>query len=411
MTGPTAAIGAPIVSKDADEQVVTAPVLVPDQPDRERHKYRAENIANVARSFLPDGKIDAMHAGGDVGHPTESYVAPDTLRFDGADRTIPAGTWMVSAKVTDESVWRDIKAGDLTGVSVFGPVRAVYDSDGEQLDIEEIARPVGPSTGAGAQPELANSFADGGPSMELPPAPVGETWTVEFAEATHVSIVDDPAVQAASFVVAKSASGSGTQEQPVMDDEFEQRFDTIETAVEKSAEAAESAAESAEEAQSAAEEAVENAGSDGGDGGGDGGGSDGLDDDLETRLDELESKLEDVGSEGGDGGDGGEGGSDPDFDIEDSDLDESTIEALADAGAIDEDTAEALGAPTSGIEKRLAAIEKSLEQQNGRQGAATQLDALGEDGEESDGGFVGDGDMAAAVKRAGTAGGEGGEDE
>lgn len=395
-SGPTAAIGAPIVSKDADEQVVTAPVLVPDQPDRERHEYRAENIASVARSFLPDGQIDAMHAGGEVGHPTESYVAPDTLRFDGADRTVPAGAWMLSAKVTDDDVWRDVKAGKLTGVSVFGPVRAVYDSDGEQLDIEEIARPVGPSAGAGAQsqPAVANSFAAGGaPQAELPPAPVGETWTVEFEEATYVSIVDDPAVQAASFVVAKSAGSSGSSGELIMDQDTEERFDELEALVQKSAESAEAAAESAEEAQSAAEQAVE--GSDGG-GGSDGESGDLSEEDVRAIVgDEVGSALDEADLGGNSGPDLG-------------DLDDDTVEALTEAGVIDE---EDLDDVPTGIEKRLAAIEKSIQNGGGRQGVGTQLDALGEDGEESGAGLVGDGDRAAAVKRAGTAGGEGGDEE
>ena len=405
MAGAIEAIGGPIVRKDAAERIVTAPVLIPGEPDRERHQYRAENIEHLAKSFIASGEIDAMHAGGEVGYPTENYIAPQELQFD--DRTVSAGAWMLSTKITDDEVWQGVTDGTYSGLSVFGPIRRVLDADGNELDLEEISQPVG---GPAASTAVANSFGSTGIQRELPAAPIGTHWTVELERATHVSIVDDPAVQAASFVVAKSASGSGTQEQPVMDDEFEQRFDTIETAVEKSAEAAEAAAESAEEAQSAAEEAVENAGDDGGDGGGDGGGSNGLDDDLETRLDELESKLEDVGSDGGDGGDGGGGGGDPDFDIEDSDLDESTIEALAEAGTIDEETADALGAPTSGIEKRLAAIEKSLQEQNGRQGFGTQLDTLGEDGEESGSGLVDSETRAAAIKQAG-AGGAGGDDE
>jgi hypothetical protein len=395
MTGPTAAIGAPIVSKSAAEQVVTAPVLVPGQPDRERHQYRAENIQSVARSFLPDGQIDAMHAGGEVGHPTESYVAPDSLRFDGADRTVPAGAWVLSAKITDDDVWAGVESGDYQGVSVFGPVKRVLDDDGNQLDIQEIARPVGQS-GAGATPAVANSFTGGGPSLEIPPAPVGETWTVEFERATHVSIVDDPAVQAASFVVAKSATSSA--EQPIMDDEFQEAFEEVKTIAQKSAEQAEAAAESADEAQTAAEEAVD------GDGDG-GGGSDGLTrDDVRSIV--SESVAEALGDDGGGGGD--------DLDI-DADLDEETVEALTDGGVIDEETAEALGAPATGAEKRFATIEKKLDQladgNGGRQGFASQLDTLGEDGEESGAGLVGSEDRAAAIKQAASGGGAGGDGE
>jgi hypothetical protein len=405
MAGAIGSIGGPIVAKSAADRIVKAPVLTPGEPDRERHTYSKKNIAEIAQSFLPDGSIDAMHAGGDVGHPTESYVAPQQLDFDG--RTVPAGSWMIGAKIADDQVWQGVESGEYQGVSVFGPVRAVYDGDGNQLDIEEIARPVGGSGGAGAQPAVANSFAGGGSSFEIPPAPVGETWTVEFDQATHVSIVDDPAVQAASFVVAKSASGQYGSEEVTMDQDTEERFDELEALVQKSAESAEAAAESAEEAQTAAEEAVENAtpDDDSGGGGGPDSGSDALD-----AVEDLRADLEDSGVLGGDGGGSDDGGGSVDnLDI-DGELDDDTVQALADGGVIDEETAAELGGGESAVEKRLAAIEKALQTGGGRQGVATQLDGS-EGGEENGAGLVGSDDRAAAIKRAGSAGGQGGDDE
>ncbi|EMA42665.1 XkdF-like putative serine protease domain-containing protein [Halococcus saccharolyticus] len=412
MTG-AATVGGPIVRKDSAQRIVTAPVLVPGEPDRERHEYRAENIAEVAKSFLPSGEIDAMHAGGEVGHPTESWVAKQDLTFEEADRTIPQGAWMLSAKIADDEVWAGVADGTYQGLSVFGPIARVLDDDGNELDIQEIARPVGQQGGAGAQPAVANSFAGGGPSLELPPAPVGETWTVELEKATHVSIVDDPAVQAASFVVAKSA-GSGAYgnepEDTKMEDELEERLDDMEASIKKDATAA---AEDA--AETAAEEAVENADPD--DGGSDGGGSGG--EDLTTEgvrsivEDTVEDALGDVADDIAAGGDGGSGdGDDPDVD---GDLDGETIDQLVDAGVIDEETAEDLGAPATGVEKQIATLEKKIDQLSngvaGRQGFGTQLDGVG-DGDEDDGtDLVSNGDRAAAIKRAGTAGGEGGDDE
>lgn len=403
MRGATDAVGGPIVRKDNAERTVTAPVLVPGEPDRERHEYRAENIAEVAKSFLPAGEIDAMHTGGEVGHPTESWIAKQDLTF--GDRTVPQDTWLLSAKIADDDVWQGVADGTYQGLSVFGPIERVLDAEGNELDIKEIARPVGQQGGAGMQPAAANSFAGGGPSLELPPAPVGETWTVELEKATHVSIVDDPAVQAASFVVAKSADsgayGSETEDTK-MEDELKERLDNMETSIKKDAK---TAAEDA--AESAAEEAVENATSDGdsGDGAGPDGGSDALD-----AVEDLRADLEDSGvlGDGGGGSDDG-GGSVDDLDIED-DLDDDTVQALADGGVIDEETAAELGGGESAVEKRLAAIEKALQTGGGRQGVATQLD--GSEGEEEAGaGLVGSDDRAAAIKRAGNAGGQGGDGE
>jgi len=397
MAGAIEAVGGPIVRKDAAERIVTAPVLIPDEPDRERHQYRAENIEHLAKSFIASGEIDAMHAGGEVGYPTENYIAPQELQFD--DRTIPAGAWMLSTKITDDEVWQGVTDGTYQGLSVFGPIRRVLDADGNELDLEEISQPVGGPAGAA----VANSFSSTGIQRELPAAPVGTHWTVELEQANFVSIVDDPAVQAASFVVAKSATGGSTQEQPVMDQEFEERFDKIETAVEKSADAAEAAQESAEEAQTAAEEAVEDGGDGSGDGSGDGGSDDDLADTLNERFDSLEERIDDI--EDGDG----DGSGDPDFDVDD--LDDDTLETLVDQGVLDEGALDEIGGDgdddgDSALEKRVAALEKS-NGQNGRSGSATQLDGIGDDG---DGPSVGNSGVAAGL-RGEVETDEGGDDE
>lgn len=404
MRGAATAISGPIVRKDAAERIVTAPVLIPNEPDRHRHQVPQENIEELATGFLPNGEIDAMHTGGAAGHPIENYVAEKALTFEDVDRTVPAGSWMLSVKVADD-VWPGVVDGTYQGLSVFGPIRSIRDAEGNELDLMEVSAPVGQAGGTAPEsaPALANSFASTGIQREILPAPVGTHWEVEFERATHVSIVNEPAVQAAQFVVAKSAGSSGgSQEQPVMDDEFKERFDKLQTAAEKSAEQAEAAAESAEEAQTAAEEAVE--GSDGGGSGGGDGGSDALTEEgvRETVSESVAEALDESG-----GGSGGGSGSDEDSDIEDSDLDADTIEALTDAGAIDEETAEALGAPTSGTEKRLAAIEKSLEKLNGRGGAATQLDGVGED--DSPDISADRGGVSAALRGDGS--GEDGDDE
>ena len=398
MAGATSAIGGPIVRKDAAQRVVTAPVLVPNEPDRHRHEYPAENIAAIAKGFLPGGEIDAMHTGGEAGYPTENYVAPQKLTFEDVDREVPAGTWMLSVKVTDDDVWSGVVDGTYGGLSVFGPIKRVLDGDGNELDLEDIAQPIGQPGGPPVEPAVANSFGATGITREIPPAPIGTSWTLEFERATHVSIVDDPAVQAASFVVAKSASGAGGTETPIMDDEFKERFETLQTAVEKSAEAAEAAQDSAEQAQETAQTALEEA-----DGGGSG-------DSGESGELTEEGVREIVSESVAEALDGGGGGSDVDVDVDLGDkdldeLDESTVEALVDAGAIDEETAEALGAPATGVEKRLAAIEKSLQNLNGRGGAATQLDGIG-DGE----GSVGNDNVAAGL-RGDIEVGEGGDGE
>ena len=422
-SGAYAAIGAPIASKSAAEQVVTAPVLVPDQPDRERHRYSAENIAAVAESFLPGGQVDSQHFGSDVARPTESYVLDEATEIGG--REVPAGSWIVSAKVTDDAVWRQIEAGEITGMSVQAPVAAVY-HDGRELSRDEWAVRIENAARMSARrppdaaPAAAASVTDGergAPAAKSPglaaqgiqwtiaPAPVGEVWDVEFGEAQFVSLVGDPAVPEARFVVAKSASAGGggpgtqssTDDDIIMNDELEQRLDSIAESVDESAQAAKAAAESADEAQEAAAEA-QAASEESGDDGGGSGESNGED---YTAAD-LKGELEEEGVLGGSGEEnGGTTGSEGAVN--------ETLRTLVDAGVVnpedldDEDLdldfdADEVRDISPELEKRLATIEKAV-QTPGRRGQASQLDGL--DDEDGDGSVSGERDFASALTAEG----------
>lgn len=107
------------VAKDADKQIVTAPVLIPDRPDRHGDEVSAENIEEVAQDFLANYQnVDVMHTLENVGVPVESWVTRSALDFDGKE--VPAGSWMLSVKVNNDEVWQAVKSGELTGFSIFG---------------------------------------------------------------------------------------------------------------------------------------------------------------------------------------------------------------------------------------------------------------------------------------------------
>ena len=434
MPGAYAAIGAPIASKDTAEQVVTAPVLVPGSPDRERHRYSRENIAQVAKSFLPGGQVDSQHFGSDVARPTESYVLNEATEIGG--REVPAGSWIVSAKVTDDAVWRQIEAGEITGMSVQAPVAAVY-HDGRELSrdewavrIENAARMAArrPPDAAPAAAATVTDGERGAPAAKSPglaaqgiqwtiaPAPVGEVWDVEFDEAQFVSLVGDPAVPEARFVVAKSASagggGPGTQSSAgreddiIMNDELEERLDSIAESVDESAQAAKAAAESADEAQ----EAAAGAQAASGDPGDDGGGSGESNGEGYTAAD-LKGELEEEGVLG-DGSGEENGGSDSEGNGSEGAVNE-TLRTLVEAGIVDAEDlddedldldfdADEVSDVSPELEKRLATIEKAV-QNPGRRGEASQLDGL----DDEDSGSVGsDRDFVGAIQNAGSAGGD-----
>lgn len=115
----TKALHGEFVAKDADKQIVTAPVLIPDRPDRHGDTVTKDNIQEVAQDFLANYQnVDVMHTLENVGVPVESWVTKADLDFDGTE--VPEGSWMLSVKVRDNEVWQAVKAGELTGFSIFG---------------------------------------------------------------------------------------------------------------------------------------------------------------------------------------------------------------------------------------------------------------------------------------------------
>jgi hypothetical protein len=107
------------VAKNEEEQIVTAPVLIPDKPDRAGDVISEENIEEVAYKFLADYQnVDLMHTFKNVGVPVESYVAPTDIQF--GEDTVPKGAWVLSVKVENQEVWEAVKSGELTGFSIYG---------------------------------------------------------------------------------------------------------------------------------------------------------------------------------------------------------------------------------------------------------------------------------------------------
>jgi hypothetical protein len=134
----------PIVKVDEEEQVVTGPVLIPDQEDRHGDVVREENIETVAWKFMEDYQnVDLMHTFEEVGVPVGSLPLPGDLHLDPEglpggepdvsfeEDVIPKGTWLFQVRVTKDEVWKGVMDGDYTGFSIYG--------QGERRSLEEAA--------------------------------------------------------------------------------------------------------------------------------------------------------------------------------------------------------------------------------------------------------------------------------
>lgn len=108
-----------------EQQKAWAPVLIPNETDKQGDVIPPEAIEKAAHTFLGEYRnIDTDH---DLlegkGIPIESWTLKEESTFtlpDGEEsRQYPKGTWMLGVRFNDES-WERVKSGDLSGFSIYG---------------------------------------------------------------------------------------------------------------------------------------------------------------------------------------------------------------------------------------------------------------------------------------------------
>lgn len=173
---------APVVQKNNEKRIVYGPVLIPNEPDHDGDRIRPEKIEQVAHMFSEQyGNVDLQHSLNNVGKMVESYIAPTDLDF--GEVTVPKGSWMMGVRVTDSASWEAVKSGRLTGFSIMGIRSAVMKS--KEVTADEIQAATKRTT-----------LKD-----------LGEDWIVNA-----VSLVDEPAVPKAKFLVVKSKKDPSDEE-------------------------------------------------------------------------------------------------------------------------------------------------------------------------------------------------------
>lgn len=123
----------PVLKLVDDEQIVTGVVLQPEEIDAHGDIYDATVIRQACHGFMAKykGPVGSSSKSAKLGvmHKEfkpqfiifENYLAPQDVIING--RTIKAGSWIMTVKVLDDSIWKLVKAGKLTGFSIGGKAR------------------------------------------------------------------------------------------------------------------------------------------------------------------------------------------------------------------------------------------------------------------------------------------------
>lgn|GEM_PF-1212780 len=109
------------VVKTGEERYVLGIVLEPDTVDAQKDIYSAAEIREAAHRFMEEYRnVGLMHreiVNGRV-KILKSYLAP--ADFDLARTHIKKGTWLLAVRVLDDDLWRQVKEGELAGLSIGG---------------------------------------------------------------------------------------------------------------------------------------------------------------------------------------------------------------------------------------------------------------------------------------------------
>ncbi len=109
------------VSKAEDKRLVTGIVYEPDTIDLQDDYATADEIQEAAHDYMAEAQVvKAMHEGKPLSiDVVESYIAPLHFNLDDG-QLVKKGSWVVVLKVNDEEVWKKVKTGEFTGLSMGG---------------------------------------------------------------------------------------------------------------------------------------------------------------------------------------------------------------------------------------------------------------------------------------------------
>lgn len=252
----------PMTDEDGEEaQKAWAPVLIPNETDKQGDVIPVKEIETAAHDFLAEYRqVDTDHdllAG--KGVPIESWTLKTDTTFDLPDgsesREYPAGTWFMGVQFNDEA-WSRIKAGELTGFSIYGeaentPVAEILGLDESAKEVDRTA-----STGAAGEVALAKD-EDGNETMseskQLSPDMMDSLQSEfdAFLEETGATPEDASVADFMAWLTDQMESEDEEEEEDGMDGEDN---DNEETSMSDNDNDNESKEEEAEEAETSGED-------------------------------------------------------------------------------------------------------------------------------------------------------------
>jgi hypothetical protein len=104
-----------------EERYVLGVVLEPEEEDAQGDIYSAEEVRQTAHKFMDEFRnIGYMHdkiVNKKVAI-LESFLSPEGFSIN--EKSVKKGTWLLGLRIKDDSLWTQIKSGEITGLSIGG---------------------------------------------------------------------------------------------------------------------------------------------------------------------------------------------------------------------------------------------------------------------------------------------------
>jgi hypothetical protein len=123
-----------IKNVDEEQRIVSGPVLIPEEVDKQGDIVSALEIEKAAHDYMKNYQhINIMHNSSykdlaDELVPIESAVLKSDLDYYGTGEVLKKGTWILDVYVGNDKIWGLIKKGELTGYSIEGLAQRVIEN-------------------------------------------------------------------------------------------------------------------------------------------------------------------------------------------------------------------------------------------------------------------------------------------
>lgn len=110
-----------IAKVDQMKRWVTGVVLEPDSIDLQDDKIDAEDICHAMEKYMIKSQsISVQHSEKADASVVECYIAPCDFQLGGAAGLVRKGSWVMTAKIHSDDLWKKVLNGDIGGFSIGG---------------------------------------------------------------------------------------------------------------------------------------------------------------------------------------------------------------------------------------------------------------------------------------------------